>query len=101
MYNQNAFFNPGKIDLPVAPAFIQSDLVLYLDSRWHYFNQAVRQPTNAAVMENCNFRRGTCTFAVKVKAAQDAGAIAVIIVNNADGEISMSWSDETITIPGK
>jgi hypothetical protein len=52
-------------------------------------------------MENCNFRRGTCTFAVKVKAAQDAGAIAVIIVNNADGEISMSWSDETITIPGK
>jgi hypothetical protein len=50
-------------------------------------------------MENCNSRRGTCTFAVKVKAAQDAGAIAVIIVNNADGEISMSGSDETITIP--
>jgi hypothetical protein len=22
-------FNPGKIDLPVAPAFIQSDLVLF------------------------------------------------------------------------
>jgi hypothetical protein len=35
-------------------------------------------------------RRELVHFAVKVKAAQDAGAIAVIIVNNADGEISMS-----------
>ncbi|MFV8356514.1 T9SS-dependent M36 family metallopeptidase [Flavobacterium sp. XS1P32] len=97
--NQNAF-NPGKIDLPVAPAFIQSDLVLYLDSDGTT-SLGCSAPTNAAVMNGkiVILRRGTCTFAVKVKAAQDAGAIAVIVVNNADGVISMSGSDATITIP--
>ena len=97
--NQNAF-NPGKIDLPVAPAFIQSDLVLYLDSVGST-SLGCTAPTNAALMNGkiVILRRGTCTFAVKVKAAQDLGAIAVIIVNNADGEISMSGSDATITIP--
>lgn len=44
--------------------------------------------------------RGTCTFVLKVKNAQDAGAIAVIIVNNvAGGPINMGGSDPTITIP--
>ena len=97
--NQNAF-NPGKIDLPIAPAFMQSDLVLYLDSVGST-SLGCSAPSNAAVMNGkiVILRRGTCAFAVKVKAAQDAGAIAVIIVNNADGEISMSGSDETIAIP--
>jgi hypothetical protein len=36
---------------------------------------------------------------VKVKAAQNAGAIAVIVVNNVAGEIVMSGADESITIP--
>jgi hypothetical protein len=43
-------------------------------------------------------RRGDCTFVVKVK-HQDAGAIAVIIVNNVGGEIVMSGADDSITIP--
>jgi hypothetical protein len=43
--------------------------------------------------------RGTCAFAIKVKAAQVAGAKAVIIANNQAGAISPSGDDATITIP--
>jgi hypothetical protein len=44
--------------------------------------------------------RGTCGFAIKVKNAQDAGAVAVIVANNAPGApITMGGEDPTITIP--
>ncbi len=44
--------------------------------------------------------RGSCNFTVKVKNAQDAGAIGVIIVNNVPGPpVGMGGSDPTITIP--
>ena len=45
--------------------------------------------------------RGACNFTVKVKNAQNAGAIAVLVANNADGDIPapMGGSDETVTIP--
>jgi len=45
--------------------------------------------------------RGTCTFPVKVKNAQNAGAIGVIVADNTEGEPSpgMSGSDPSISIP--
>ena len=43
--------------------------------------------------------RGTCGFSVKIKNAQDAGAVAVIIANNAAGTINMVGVDATVTIP--
>jgi hypothetical protein len=45
--------------------------------------------------------RGVCGFTVKVKNAQDAGAIGVIIVDNVAGSppAGMSGTDATITIP--
>lgn len=43
--------------------------------------------------------RGDCTFPVKVKAAQNAGAKAVVVVNNVNGTMSMGGSDTSITIP--
>jgi hypothetical protein len=45
--------------------------------------------------------RGTCTFPVKVKNAQLAGAIAAIVVDNVAGSppAAMGGSDATITIP--
>jgi uncharacterized repeat protein (TIGR01451 family) len=44
--------------------------------------------------------RGTCTFVEKSKRAQDAGAVAVIIANDADGgRLAMSGDDPSITIP--
>lgn len=44
--------------------------------------------------------RGNCNFTVKVKNAQTAGAVGVIVINNAAGDpIFMGGSDNTITIP--
>jgi hypothetical protein len=45
--------------------------------------------------------RGVCGFAVKVKNAQDAGAIGVVMVNNVAGSPppAMGGTDPTITIP--
>jgi hypothetical protein len=59
--------------------------------------------TNAAAVTGkiALIDRGTCTFVVKVKNAQDAGAIGVIIVNNVSSPaiINMTGVDPTITIP--
>lgn len=47
--------------------------------------------------------RGTCDFVIKIKNAQNAGAVGVIMVNNADGDTPFTMSaaspDNTITIP--
>jgi hypothetical protein len=44
--------------------------------------------------------RGTCGFVVKVKNAQNAGAIGVIVTDNAPGPVAaMGGVDATITIP--
>jgi hypothetical protein len=43
--------------------------------------------------------RGTCNFVVKVKNAQNVGAIGVVIANNTSGVVQMGGSDNTITIP--
>ena len=96
---QNAF-NPGRIDLPVIPQFLQSNLVLYLDSGSNT-SQACQPPSNSQALNGkiVVVRRGNCTFVNKVVAAQNAGAIAVIVVNNDQSSIVMSGADGTITIP--
>lgn len=44
--------------------------------------------------------RGTCTFVIKAKNVQAAGATGLVIVNNqAGGPQGMSGTDDTITIP--
>ncbi len=45
--------------------------------------------------------RGTCTFVVKTKNAQNAGAIAVVVADNAAGSppAALAGVDPTITIP--
>jgi hypothetical protein len=43
--------------------------------------------------------RGTCAFAIKVKNAQNAGAVGVVLVNNQAGVISPSGDDPSIKIP--
>jgi len=43
--------------------------------------------------------RGNCNFNVKAQFAQAAGAIAVLIANNAAGSLSPGGTDPTITIP--
>ena len=93
-------FNPGHVAIPVAPAFIQSDLVLYEDE-FIETADACSAAINPSEINNhiTVIRRGDCTFVSKVKFAQLAGATAVIIVNNVAGEILMGGADATITIP--
>lgn len=93
-------FSAGSVNLPVAPAFLQSDLVLYLDNSGTG-SLGCSAPANAAAINGkiVILYRGSCNFVVKVKSAQNAGAIAVIVVNNTAGEISMSGEDASITIP--
>jgi extracellular elastinolytic metalloproteinase len=43
--------------------------------------------------------RRTCNFTVKVKNAQDAGAVAVVIYSDDENPIQMGGSDNSITIP--
>jgi hypothetical protein len=44
--------------------------------------------------------RGTCPFVLKVSNAQNAGAVAVIVVQNVDGNvITMGGTEASITIP--
>ncbi|HEX9091223.1 MAG TPA: S8 family serine peptidase, partial [Anaerolineales bacterium] len=44
--------------------------------------------------------RGTCGFVVKVKNAQDAGALGVLMINNSNAfPVTMGGTDATITIP--
>jgi hypothetical protein len=55
----------------------------------------------AAVRRNIALvSRGTCAFTVKVKNAQDAGAIGVIVADNAPSPVTgLGGADPTITIP--
>jgi hypothetical protein len=55
----------------------------------------------AAVRRNIALvSRGTCPFTVKVKNAQNAGAIGVIVADNAPGAVTgLGGSDPSITIP--
>ncbi|ARV15313.1 hypothetical protein BTO07_09250 [Polaribacter sp. SA4-12] len=57
--------------------------------------------TNAAALNGkiAVIRRGTCTFASKILNAQNAGAIAVIMVNNVAGVVYMGGEGPTVTIP--
>ena len=57
--------------------------------------------TNAAAVAGkiAMVDRGTCGFTVKVKNAQDAGAIAVVVLNSASTWGAMGGADPTITIP--
>ncbi|NNE33580.1 MAG: T9SS type A sorting domain-containing protein [Winogradskyella sp.] len=75
--------------LPVDP--ITANLVLTIDSTSD-FNDACDNLTNASIINGniAVIRRGTCEFGAKVLAAQNAGAVAAIVVNNdPDGTITM------------
>ena len=98
-------FDPGHVALPPLPGLTQ-DFVLYQDAAGGT-NEAcgTTPPLNGASLNGkiAIIRRGNCPFVEKVKNAQTAGAIAVIIVNNDAANpntlVNMSGADATITIP--
>ncbi|MEO7984686.1 MAG: M36 family metallopeptidase, partial [Bacteroidota bacterium] len=75
-------------------------VVYFNDDAGGTTHMACAAPFNSVTGKIAMIDRGVCGFIVKVKAAQDAGAIAVIMVNNAPGfPITMGGTDNTITIP--
>lgn len=96
-------FNPGHVDLPAMPG-LTTDLILYQDATPDQ-TDACEVAVNAGMLSGkiVIIRRGTCPFTQKVLNAQNAGAAAVIIVNNDTANpnqyVGMSGADASITIP--
>jgi hypothetical protein len=93
-------FTTTAFGTPVATA-LTANIVLVNDGVAPT-SDACQAITNAAdlVGKIALIRRGTCNFVFKVKAAQDAGAVGVIMMNNTDGApVAMGGDDPTITIP--
>jgi len=56
-------------------------------------------PTNSLAGKVALIRRGGCFFKIKVVNAQNAGALGVVIYNNADGILTIQGIDSTVWIP--
>lgn len=89
---------------PVMGTGITADIVLGLDDTaapGPSTTDGCSPLTNAAAVAGkvALIDRGGCGFAVKVKNAQNAGAIAAVIANTAEAVQAMGGADATITIP--
>lgn len=82
---------------------LSGDVVLANDGTGATSNLGCNGLTNGAQVSGkiALIRRGSCSFIQKIKNAQDAGAIAVIMMNNVDGTPIPMGGTETdpITIP--
>ncbi len=102
----NVFEGTDRIPVPASPNGIASDLVLYKNNPTPPgYNSGCQAPTNASAIlgKIVLIKRGGCFFNLKVKNAQDAGAIAVIVMDTiANNPTSLSMSSTGtvgITIP--
>ena len=79
---------------------VTGDLVVYVDQDGTN-SIGCTPPSNALELNGkiALIDRGSCPFVDKVKNAQNAGAIAVVIANTEDAVITMGGTDGTITIP--
>ena len=79
---------------------VTGNVVIYNDDATGSMHEACVAPTNTLTGKVALIDRGNCNFTIKVKNAQIAGAIAVVMVNNdATAPIIMGGTDNTITIP--
>ncbi len=92
--------NPANFGTAITTA-ITSDIVLIVDDTAPTSDGCTPAVNGAALSGKIALiRRGSCAFIDKVQNAQDAGAIAVIMMNNVDGTpIPMGGTSTTITIP--
>ncbi len=91
-----AAFGPPVVDAPVS-----GDLVLVDDGTVSVTDGCQAPFVNAAAVAGhiALIDRGTCTFKTKTLNAQTAGAIAVVIANNAAGDPPGLGDDATIVTP--
>ncbi|RZS98997.1 T9SS-dependent M36 family metallopeptidase [Aquimarina brevivitae] len=95
-------FSPGNVSAPALPDGITADLVLAVDDNATPDpNDICSALTNATELNGkiAVVRRGECNFTDKVARCQQAGAVAVLVVNNVEGDITMGGSNELISIP--
>ncbi len=82
---------------------VTGDIVLFNDDVSGTTHLACGTAANASALAGkiVLIDRANCNFTVKIKNAQDAGAIAVIMVNNVGGDsiLVMGGTDNSITIP--
>lgn len=94
-------FTSGHVDIPMSPDSIAGKLVLYSDTLSDQ-SFACTNPGNANELKGniALINRGTCVFVDKVMRAQNAGAKAVIIINNVAGSpFGMGGGNSDIKIP--
>jgi len=79
---------------------VTGDVVYFNDAAGGTHEACSGAPSNTLTGKIALINRGNCNFTVKVLAAQNAGAIGVIMVNNVAGDpIAMGGTDNTVTIP--
>ncbi|MDI9311001.1 MAG: T9SS type A sorting domain-containing protein [Limnohabitans sp.] len=92
---------------PAITANITADIILVNDGSAPNTDACANATTGATFTAGSMtgkialIRRGTCSFNLKVKAVQDAGAIAAIVMNNVAGAgpIAMGGTNAAVTIP--
>ena len=85
---------------PLDATGITGDMVLVNDGTDPVTNACEALAANSLTGKVALIDRGTCTFVVKVKNAQNAGAVAAVVANNqGDSIFTMGGTDNTITIP--
>ncbi|AXT51567.1 T9SS C-terminal target domain-containing protein [Aquimarina sp. BL5] len=98
----NNNFDPGKVNPPDEASPLTADLVLAIDDSPNPDPNDICSTIVNATDINGNIavvRRGSCDFTAKVIACQNAGALAVIVVNNVAGDITMGGGDDQVAIP--
>jgi photosystem II stability/assembly factor-like uncharacterized protein len=97
-YVEDNGFTSGRVPIPSAPNGIEAELVLYEDAANYLACVSLSNPqiySGKMVV----VRRGDCNFSQKVLNAQQAGAIAVIVVNNVSGLLNMGGGNQAVRIP--
>ncbi|GAA0716568.1 T9SS-dependent M36 family metallopeptidase [Aquimarina litoralis] len=95
------FFIFGTPEIPTLPDNITADLILAIDNISDPDpNDACSDLVNSSNMNGkiAVVRRGECSFFSKIERCQESGAIAIIIVNNVDGDFDIRGVDP-IEIP--
>jgi hypothetical protein len=94
-------FGTAAFGNPLTAAGITGDVALVNDGVGATSDACEPIPAGSLTGKVALLDRGVCTFVVKVKNAQDAGAIAVLAADNvlADPPAGLGGADPTITIP--
>ncbi|WP_088444428.1 M36 family metallopeptidase [Flavobacterium oreochromis] len=91
-------FTSGHIELPITPTNLSGELILFHDGINPDIYDGCSIPKNVLTNKIAVVRRGNCSFSSKAIAAQNAGAKALIIVNNTL-PLEIGGGDPNITIP--